>query len=76
MDCVTVSLTPTGALISIINDNPFFKGQTNITFSYPKGTNVNSVITTTDLGNAFIERPNRQDVRLVVQSLNTVPTGG
>jgi hypothetical protein len=59
---VTVILQAAGALISVLPNNPFFKGQAQVDFLYPSGTSINDVIENTTLG-VFYKEPNQQDVR-------------
>jgi hypothetical protein len=70
-----VTLQASGALISVLPNNPFFVGQTQVNFSYPTGTSINNVIENTNLGD-FIKEPRQQDVRLVTETLNDTPTLG
>lgn len=72
---VSVTLNANGAFLTVESNNPFFKGQTQVYFTYPQGADINTIITNKDLGE-FIEEPNQQDIRLIVETKNSAPTLG
>ncbi|MDR0675351.1 MAG: hypothetical protein LBF36_03765 [Mycoplasmataceae bacterium] len=70
---LTVNFNDFGAMINVNLGNSFFSGQAQVTFEYPKGVDINTIIVNKNLG-TFIKQPNRQDIRLRVELLNTTTT--